>query len=263
VSQRHRHGYAADLPHGLPGLVKEPSREVPAAKRSGETHRARPLSARFEPVYGMKDVTTPVPHVLLSATLTGPAPSGSTGTSRLCQGCSRPPRHHPDQAALSYTAPLRQDGGEGLSPPLEQQRLAAPCGAGSRRSLEDVRKVLTGSRLARCRHARRYALGVLAGRVGGRRVTPRTHPRTEPVLGRLMRVSWRPRDLRQPEPGLRRERVSRENDLAVFTPCWENSHSPGGRAQLASGPLSAESIIASRRSITLISDVRLLVRVDT
>ena len=31
MSQRHRHEYAADLPHGLPGLVKEPPREVPAA----------------------------------------------------------------------------------------------------------------------------------------------------------------------------------------------------------------------------------------
>jgi len=122
VSQRHRHGYAADLPHGLPGLVKEPSRKVPAGLQPGGTHRARPVSTRIEPVYEMKDVTTPVPRVLLSATLTGPAPSGSTKTSRLCQGCSRPPRHHPDQAALSYTALLRQDSGEGLSPPLEQQR---------------------------------------------------------------------------------------------------------------------------------------------
>jgi hypothetical protein len=79
VSQRHRHEYAADLSHGLPGLVKEPPREVPAARRYGGTHRARPLSTRFEPVYGLKDVTAPVPRVLLSATLAGPAPSGSTG----------------------------------------------------------------------------------------------------------------------------------------------------------------------------------------
>ncbi|WP_198290348.1 helix-turn-helix domain-containing protein [Salinispora pacifica] len=35
-------------------------------------------------------------------------PSGSTGTSRRCQGCSHPPRHHPDQAAPSYINPLRQ-----------------------------------------------------------------------------------------------------------------------------------------------------------
>src|SRR5215469_17841696 len=68
---------------------------------------------------------TPVPGVLLSATLAGPAPSGSTGASRLCQGCSRPPRHHADQAALSYSNLLRQATGEGLSPPHGQQRLTA------------------------------------------------------------------------------------------------------------------------------------------
>ena len=48
-----------------------------------------------------------------------------TGTSRLCQGRSRPPRHHPDQAALSSTSLLRQVGDEGLSPPHESQRLTA------------------------------------------------------------------------------------------------------------------------------------------
>jgi hypothetical protein len=44
---------------------------------------------------------------------------------RLCQGCSCPPRHHPDQAAPSFPALLRQDGGEGLSPPLEMTGLTA------------------------------------------------------------------------------------------------------------------------------------------
>src|SRR5215469_5519946 len=68
---------------------------------------------------------TPVPRVLLSATLAGPAPSGSTGTSRLCQGRSHPPRRYADQAALSYKDLLRQAPGEGLSPPLEPQRLTA------------------------------------------------------------------------------------------------------------------------------------------
>ena len=67
----------------------------------------------------------PVPRVLLSATLARPATSGSTRTSRLCQGCPRPPRHHADQAALSYSGLLRQATGEGLSPPHGQQRLTA------------------------------------------------------------------------------------------------------------------------------------------
>src|SRR5439155_13964890 len=51
---------------------------------------------------------TLVPRVLLSATLAGPAPSGSTDASRLCRGCSRPPRRFPGQAAPSFAALLRQ-----------------------------------------------------------------------------------------------------------------------------------------------------------
>jgi len=51
---------------------------------------------------------TLVPRVLLYVTLTGPAPSGSAGTSRLCRGCSRPSRRFPGQAAPSFAALLRQ-----------------------------------------------------------------------------------------------------------------------------------------------------------
>src|SRR5262249_40727859 len=116
---------AADLGRAVGATHLKALPEVPAAQLHGGTHRARPVSTRFEPVPTLKDVITPVPRVLLSATLAGPAPSGRTGTSRLCRGCSHPPRHHPGQAAPSYTALLRQDGGEGLSPPLEQQRPTA------------------------------------------------------------------------------------------------------------------------------------------
>jgi len=63
--------------------------------------------------------------VYLLVSLTGPAPSGSTGTSRRCQGCSYPHRRLPDQAALSFTPPLRRQGGAGLSPPLDSKRLVA------------------------------------------------------------------------------------------------------------------------------------------
>jgi hypothetical protein len=56
VSQRPRHGYAADLPHGLPGPLKHTAPEVPAASVHGGTHRTRPISARFEPVSQLKDV---------------------------------------------------------------------------------------------------------------------------------------------------------------------------------------------------------------
>src|SRR6476661_6780051 len=81
-----------------------PGSSPPRSTGTG-AHRARPLSARFEPVYLSRDVVTPVPRVLLFITLAGPAPSGDTDTSRRCQGCSHPPRHLPDQAALSFPVP--------------------------------------------------------------------------------------------------------------------------------------------------------------
>jgi hypothetical protein len=49
--------------------------------------------------------------------LTAPAPSGSPGTARLCRGCSRLPRRPADQAASSFTPPLRRQGDKGLPPP--------------------------------------------------------------------------------------------------------------------------------------------------
>ena len=88
-------------PHARPGVPRS------VMKGTG-ARRSRPLSARFEPVKPLRDVITLVPRVLLSVTLAGPAPSGSTDTSRLCRGCSRPPRRFPDQAAPSFAALLRQ-----------------------------------------------------------------------------------------------------------------------------------------------------------
>ena len=78
LPQRPRHGYAADLHRGLPGLHEKACPGVPAAFACAGTHRARPVSARFEPVHALKGVMTPVPLVLLSVSLAGPAPSGST-----------------------------------------------------------------------------------------------------------------------------------------------------------------------------------------
>src|SRR3954465_9589951 len=49
------------------------------------THRIQPRSARFELVTS-KEASTPVPRLLLSVLLAGPAPSGSADTSRRCQG---------------------------------------------------------------------------------------------------------------------------------------------------------------------------------
>jgi hypothetical protein len=86
--------------------------EFPATPTNSSRHHGyAPLPAQIRQVRAgrpKRDLTTPVPLVLLSITLAGPAPSGSTDTSRLCQGCSHPPRHHPDQAAPSSTTLLRQ-----------------------------------------------------------------------------------------------------------------------------------------------------------
>ncbi|MQY24864.1 hypothetical protein NRB56_04170 [Nocardia sp. RB56] len=48
MSLRHRHGYAVDLPRGLPTGFDKPIREFPA--ESAGTHRFLPRSARFEQV---------------------------------------------------------------------------------------------------------------------------------------------------------------------------------------------------------------------
>src|ERR1700722_17042074 len=125
---RPRHGYPAALHRGLPGQHPHACPEVPRREPAG-THRARTPSARFEPVYLSRGVITLVPLVLLSATLAGPTPSGSTGPSRLRQGCSRPLRHLPDQAALSFTALAATRAAVKVSHlHSNQQRLAAHAG---------------------------------------------------------------------------------------------------------------------------------------
>jgi len=120
---------ATGTPQAVPMASRYGSAIPPGSSRrpAGSGARcARPISARFEPAHLIEGRKTPVPRVLLPATPAGPAPSGSAETSRLCQGCSRPPRHHADQAALSSSDLLRQATGEGLSPPLGP---TAPHGA--------------------------------------------------------------------------------------------------------------------------------------
>jgi hypothetical protein len=90
------------------------------------TRRSRPRSTRFRAGAASRGCHTPVPRVLLSIPLAEPGPSGSTGPSRLCQGCSHPPRHHPDQAAPSSTVPLRRDQRRRS---LTSTRTTAPHGA--------------------------------------------------------------------------------------------------------------------------------------
>ena len=124
---RHRHGYAAGIHHGLPAGVHMPAREFPATRRQ----RVRTAPSPYPPDlswWAVKGRQALVPLVHLPVSLAGPAPSGSTSTFRHCQGCSRPPRRLPDQAALSFTRPLRRPGGKGLSPPLDLRRLVAHMG---------------------------------------------------------------------------------------------------------------------------------------
>lgn len=121
---RHRHGYAADLRRGLPT-----AHHIPAGSSPPPTGRwIRTAPSPYPPSlswWAVKGRQTLVPLVRLPISLTGPAPSGSTGTSRRCRGCSHPHRRLPDQAAPSFTRPLRWPDGKGLSPPLDSKRLVA------------------------------------------------------------------------------------------------------------------------------------------
>src|SRR5216684_6986033 len=141
-----------------------PCPEFPARHEERVRAAIQPESTGLELARGSRGVTTPVPCVYLPVSLTAPGPSGSTEPARLCRGCSRPHRRPPartsssftpplrrrgdgrsftsvrnssaswrTQAALSFTALLRPDGGKGLSPPLDNsaplRRVAQPRGA--------------------------------------------------------------------------------------------------------------------------------------
>ena len=118
MPQRPRCRYAADLPHSLPSSIKTPPQEFPA-RHEGQVRAASgpdpPGSSRCK-IMGRK-----------RRFLAYSSPPRSPGTRHLAvltrpgfvRAASRPPRHHPDQAALSFTGPLRRTGGAGLSPPLE------------------------------------------------------------------------------------------------------------------------------------------------
>jgi hypothetical protein len=67
----------------------------------------------------------PISLVDLPVSRTGPDPSGSAGSSRLCRGCSHPPRQPADQAASSFTPPLRRQGHGVFHLHPKQQRLVA------------------------------------------------------------------------------------------------------------------------------------------
>ncbi len=116
-------GLATSTPQ--PFLVASPPSTSPGkgvAHPAGRAPHPGPYPPDLSRCHLLRGVTTLVPHVHLPVSLAGPGPSGSASPSRRCQGCSHPPRRLPAQAALSFTALLRQAGDEGLPPPSGQTR---------------------------------------------------------------------------------------------------------------------------------------------
>ena len=87
---RYRHDYAADLHRGLPAGDLKPAQEFPARDEGQVRTAIQPISTGFELAGNLRGVTALVPLVHLPVLLAGPAPSGSTGTSRRCRGCLPP-----------------------------------------------------------------------------------------------------------------------------------------------------------------------------
>ena len=124
---RHRHGYAAVLHRGLQARTGETQPGVPRHGLAG-THRDPARIRRVRAGRASRGVTAPVPRVYLPVLLTAPAPSGSPGTTQLCRGCSHLPRRPADQAASSFTPPLRRQGDKRSSTSIRNRvRRRAPC----------------------------------------------------------------------------------------------------------------------------------------
>jgi hypothetical protein len=119
--------------------------------------------------WSVKGRQTLISLVHLPVSLTGPASSGSTDASRRCQDCSHPPRHLPDQAAPSFTQPLRRPGGEGLSPPLDFGRLVAHvpfCPVDAARHAQDLIPFPCGAGVVLVRSLRGVRVSLMAGLQG-------------------------------------------------------------------------------------------------
>ena len=108
-----------------PGRLPHRDQKFP---NPAQRRRVRTATSPYPPDlswWAVKGRQTLISRVHLLISLTGPAPSGSADTSRRCQGCSHPHQHLLDQAAPSFTQPLRRPGNEGLSPPSDFRRLVA------------------------------------------------------------------------------------------------------------------------------------------
>lgn len=101
---RHHHGYAAVLLRGLPTSKINPVQEF-LPRRAVRT-AIQPRSTGFEPAEVLRGFTPLVPRVHLPVSLAGPAPSGGSGASRRCRGCSPPdPANSPCPATPCFCRP--------------------------------------------------------------------------------------------------------------------------------------------------------------
>ena len=109
-----------------PGRRDNACPEVPAASTRVRTHRARPVSTRFKPVNALKGVMTPVPRILLSVSLAGPAPSGSPGHAPAWSGPLPPSPAPPGSGCPQLPRPAATGR---RRRPLTSTRTTAPHGA--------------------------------------------------------------------------------------------------------------------------------------
>jgi hypothetical protein len=124
---RHRHGYAAVLLRGLPTGKINPIQEF-LPRRAVRT-AIQPRSTGFELAEVLRGFTPLVPRVHLPVSLAGPAPSGSSGASRRCRGCSPPdPADSPNPATPCFCRPAATGRRCGSH---TRTRITAPRGARS------------------------------------------------------------------------------------------------------------------------------------
>ena len=109
---RHRHGYAAGFHRGLLPLAMHARPGVSRPPEGAGPRRIPAQSARFELAW-LKGLHHTGSSRLPSILLAGPGPSGSTSPSRLCRGCSRPPRR--PRIRLPSAPPRRCDGPAAVS----------------------------------------------------------------------------------------------------------------------------------------------------
>jgi hypothetical protein len=127
---RHRRGYPAARHHGLP--IRPPTfREVPRLRDEQDGCASPPAQIRqVRAGASLRGVNRRFLAYAFSSRSPHPRRLAVPTHHGFVGAACHPSRHLPRPAAPSFTAPLRRDGGEGLSPPIDQQ---APHGAPAER----------------------------------------------------------------------------------------------------------------------------------